>query len=141
MKFEKILSIKDIKKLEIQEFKKRGNSFSLMKNAGTAVAKVILKSIKKQPIIVVCGPGNNGGDGFILAEYLRKKGYEVNVFCLQKKYYKGDALKAFKELKIRTRNISKFKTRKNSVIIDSIFGIGLNRPISGTLKSVILRMN
>jgi len=88
MKFEKILSIKDIKKLEIQEFKKRGNSFSLMKSAGTAAAKVILKLIKKQPIIVVCGPGNNGGDGFILAEYLRKKDYEIGVFCLDKKYYK-----------------------------------------------------
>jgi len=141
MKFKKVLSIKDIKKLEIQEFKRRGNSFSLMKNAGTAAAKIILKLIKKQPIIVVCGPGNNGGDGFIIGNYLHKKNYKVEVFCLQKKYYKGDALKAFKKLKIRTRNISKFKARKNSAIIDSIFGIGLNRPISGTLKSVILRMN
>ena len=141
MKFKKILSVKDIKKLEIQEFKKRGNSFSLMKSAGISAAKIILKLIKKKPIIVVCGPGNNGGDGFIIGNYLHKKNYKVEVFCLQKKYYKGDALKAFKELKIRTRNISKFKARKNSVIIDSIFGIGLNRPISGTLKSVILRMN
>ena len=45
MKFKEILSIKDIQKLEIQEFKKRGNSFSLMKSAGTAVAKILLKSI------------------------------------------------------------------------------------------------
>ena len=141
MKFKKILSIKDIKKLEIQEFKKRGNSFSLMKNAGTAAAKVILKLIKKQPIIVVCGPGNNGGDGFILAEYFRKKDYEIDLFCLHKKNYKGDALKALKQLKIKTQNISKFKGRKNSAIIDSVFGNGLNRAISGTLKSVILRMN
>ena len=141
MKFKKILSIEDIKKLEILEFKKRGSSFSLMKSAGIAAAKVILKLIKKQPIIVVCGPGNNGGDGFIIGNYLHKKNYKVEVFCLQKKYYKGDALKALKKLKIRTRNISKFKARKNSAIIDSIFGIGLNRPISGTLKSVILRMN
>ena len=141
MKFKKILSIKDIKKLEFQEFKKRGNSFSLMKNAGSSAAKIILKLIKKKPIIVVCGPGNNGGDGFIIGNYLHKKNYKVEVFCLQKKYYKDDALKAFKELKIRTRNISKFKARKNSIIIDSIFGIGLNRAISGTLKSVILRMN
>ena len=133
MKFKKILSIEDIKKLVILEFKKRGSSFSLMKSAGISAAKVILKLIKKQPIIVVCGPGNNGGDGFIIGNYLYKKNYKVEVFCLQKKYYKGDALKAFKELKIRTRNISKFKARKNSVIIDSIFGIGLNRPISGTL--------
>ena len=85
MKFEKILSIKDIKKLEIQEFKKRGNSFSLMKSAGTAAAKVILKLTKKQPIIVVCGPGNNGGDGFIIGNYLHKKNYKVEVFCLKKK--------------------------------------------------------
>ena len=141
MKFEKILSIKDIKKLEIQEFKKRGNSFSLMKSAGTAAAKVILKLIKKQQIIVVCGPGNNGGDGFVIGNYLHKKNYKVEVFCLKKKNYKGDALKALKQLKIKTQNISKFKGKKNSAIIDSIFGNGLNRPISGTLKSVILRMN
>ena len=141
MKFKKVLSIKDIKKLEIKEFKRRGNSFSLMKSAGISAAKIILKLIKKKPIIVVCGPGNNGGDGFIIGNYLHKKNYKVEVFCLQKKYYKGDALKAYKKLKIRTRNISKFKARKNSAIIDSIFGIGLNRPISGTLKSVILRMN
>ena len=141
MKFTKILSIKDIKKLEIQEFKKRGNSFSLMKSAGTAAAKVILKLIKKHPIIVVCGPGNNGGDGFVIGNYLHKKNYKVEVFCLKKKNYKGDALKTLKQLKIKTQNISKFKGRKNSVIIDSVFGNGLNRAISGTLKSVILRMN
>ena len=141
MKFRKILSIKDIKQLEVQEFKKRGNSFSLMKSAGMAASKVILKLIKKQPIIVVCGPGNNGGDGFIIGNYLHKKNYKVEVFCLKKENYKGDALKALKQLKIKTQNISKFKGKKNSAIIDSIFGNGLNRPISGTLKSVILRIN
>jgi len=113
MKFKKVLSIKDIKKLEIQEFKRRGNSFSLMKNAGIAAAKIILKLIKKQPIIVVCGPGNNGGDGFILAEHLRKKGYKVDVFCLQKKHYKGDALKALNQLQIKSKNILDLKIKKN----------------------------
>ena len=141
MKFKKILSIKDIKKLEIQEFKKRGNSFSLMKNAGTAVAKVILKSIKKQPIIVVCGPGNNGGDGFILAEYLRKKAYEVDVFCLQKKYYKGDALKALNQLQIKNKSILDLKIKKKSVVIDCLFGTGISRKISGFLRKIIFKIN
>ena len=94
------------------KFKKRGNSFSLMKNAGTAAAKIILKLIKKQPIIVVCGPGNNGGDGFILAEYLRKKSYKVDVFCLQKKHYKGDALKALNQLQTKSKNILDLKIKK-----------------------------
>ena len=141
MKFKKILSIKDIKKLEVREFKRRGNSFSLMKNAGTAVAKVILKSIKKQPIIVVCGPGNNGGDGFILAEYLRKKGYEVDVFCLQKKYYKGDALKALNQLQIKSKSILDLKIKKKSVVIDCLFGTGISRKISGFLRKIIFKIN
>ena len=141
MKFKKILSIKDIKKLEIQEFKRRGNSFSLMKKAGTAAAKIILKLTKKQPIIVVCGPGNNGGDGFILAEYLRKKDCEVDVFCLKKKYYSGDSLKAFKKLKIKVKDISDFKIRSKSIIIDCIFGSGLSRKILGNLKDIIYKIN
>ena len=141
MKFKKVLSIKDIKKLEIQEFKRRGDSFSLMKNAGTAAAKIILKLIKKQPIIIVCGPGNNGGDGFILAEYLRKKGYKVDVFCLQKKYYKGDALKALNQLQIKSKNILDLKIKKKSVIIDCLFGTGISRNISGFLRKVIFKIN
>ena len=141
MKFKKVLSIEDIKKLEIQEFKRRGNSFSLMKNAGTAAAKIILKLIKKQPIIVVCGPGNNGGDGFILAEYLRKKSYKVDVFCLQKKHYKGDALKALNQLQIKSKNILDLKIKKKSVIIDCLFGTGISRNVSGFLRKVIFKIN
>ena len=138
----KVFSVEEIKEIESREFRKRGgDSFSLMVNAGVNCAKKIIKLVKKKPIIIVCGPGNNAGDGFIIGNYLHEKEYKVEVFCLQKKYYKGDALKAFKKLKIKTQNISKFKARKNSVIIDCIFGTGLNKPISGTLKSVILRMN
>ena len=138
----KVFSVEEIKEIESREFRKRGgDSFSLMVNAGVNCAKKIIKLVKKKPIIIVCGPGNNGGDGFIIGNCLHEKEYKVEVFCLQKKYYKGDALKAFKKLKIKTQNISKFKARKNSVIIDCIFGTGLNKPISGTLKSVILRMN
>ena len=138
----KVFSVEEIKEIESREFRKRGgDSFSLMVDAGVNCAKKIIKLVKKKPIIIVCGPGNNGGDGFIIGNYLHEKEYKVEVFCLQKKYYKGDALKAFKKLKIKTQNISKFKARKNSVIIDCIFGTGLNKPISGTLKSVILRMN
>ena len=112
-----------------------------MKNAGTAVAKVILKSIKKQPIIVVCGPGNNGGDGFILAEYFRKKDYEIDVFCLHKKNYKGDALKALNQLHIKRKSILDLKIKKKSVIIDCLFGTGISRKISGFFRKVIFKIN
>ena len=89
MKINKILSIKDIKKLEMQEFKRtRKFIFTNEKTQVPIVAKKIIKLIKKKPIIIVCGPGNNAGDGFIIGNYLHKKNYKVEVFCLQKKYYK-----------------------------------------------------
>jgi NAD(P)H-hydrate epimerase len=136
-----IFSVKEIKQIEAQEFKKRGNSFSLMIEAGVNCAKKIIKLIKKQPIIVVCGPGNNGGDGFILAQYLKQKNYEIDVFCLQKKFYKGDALKALSQLQINIKNILNLKIKKKSVIIDCLFGIGIKRKISGSLKKSILKIN
>jgi len=137
----KVFSVEEIKKIEAREFRKRGDSLSLMVDAGINCAKKIIKLVKKKPIIIVCGPGNNAGDGFIIGNYLNTKNYKIDLFCLKNKSYKGDALKALKRLKIKTQNISKFKARKNSVIIDCIFGTGLNRKISGTLKSVILRLN
>ena len=72
---------------------------------------------------------------------MRKKNYIVDIFSLQKKNYNGDALKAYKKLKIKNYNMSKFKIKKNSILIDCVFGLGLNRKISGMLRSVILKIN
>ena len=84
MKIKKIFSIKDIKKLEIEEFKKRGNSCSMMVEAGINSAKKITKLINRQhQVIVICGPGNNAGDGFIIGNYLITKNYKVDLFCLK----------------------------------------------------------
>ena len=137
----KILSVKEIGRIEAKEFKKRGNSFSLMVDAGHNCAKTITKFIKKKPVTVICGPGNNGGDGFILSEYLRKKKFRIKVFCLKKKHYKGDALTALKKLKIKTKDISNFKADDNSLIIDCLFGIGISRKISGDLKKIVFKIN
>ncbi len=137
----KIFSLKKIRKIEAQEFKKRGDSFSLMADAGTNCAKKIIKLIKNKPITIVAGKGNNAGDGFIIAEYLRKRNYIVKLYCFNKKLYKGDALKAFKKLKVKPLNILKFKFIKYSILIDCLFGTGLNRFISGRLRSIIFEMN
>tara|TARA_B100001123_G_scaffold250696_1_gene279801 strand:- start:371 stop:997 length:627 start_codon:yes stop_codon:yes gene_type:complete len=142
MRFKKILSVKHIKKLENREFKKRADSFSLMISAGNESAKKIIKIIgRRSPIAIICGPGNNGGDGFIISDYLSSRNYKVDVFCFNKKNYKGDALKALKKVRIKTQHFSKFKSRKYLVLVDCVFGIGLNRKISGYLKSLISEIN
>jgi NAD(P)H-hydrate epimerase len=76
-----------------------------------------------------------------LSEHLRKKGYKVDVFCLQKKYYKDDALKALNQLQIKSKNILDLKIKKKSVIIDCLFGTGISRNVSGFLRKAILKIN
>ena len=86
------LSISEIKDIEKREFLRLGDSFKLMEQAGEACAKQIIKIYKKNRFIVVCGPGNNGGDGLILSSCLSEHGKEVDLYCLGKNSYKGDSL-------------------------------------------------
>ena len=66
------VSSREMKLFEKKEFLKK-KSYFFMKNAGKQAFNLIRKNFKnKQPIIVLCGPGNNGGDGFIIAKYLKK---------------------------------------------------------------------
>ena len=67
-----------------------------MVDAGTNCAKKIIKLINKQQLrnYYMWSQETMRGDGFIIGNYLHKKNYKVKIFCLQKKYYKGDALKA-----------------------------------------------
>ena len=115
------------------------NSYSFMKKAGYEVFKFIRDNFKKeQSIIVLCGPGNNGGDGFIAANHLLKGGYNTKVYTLSNKgKYSGDALLALKNFKGQVKSISFLKIIPNSFIIDALFGIGLKRKIGGRLKNII----
>ena len=70
-----------------------------MKKAGARCANKILKIQKSKNFLIYCGPGNNGGDGFIIGKTLLKKGYGVRIVStIQINKYSGDALKALKQL-------------------------------------------
>ena len=74
----KILSVKAMKKIESVNFKNR-NSFFFMKKAGARCANKILKIQKSKNFLIYCGPGNHGGDGFIIGKTLLKKGWKLNL--------------------------------------------------------------
>ena len=97
-RIKEIVSSREMESFEKEQFL-RSDSYFFMKKAGNEVFKAISKNFSnKQPVIVLCGPGNNGGDGFVIAKNLDKKGYQVEVYALiNKNNYKGDALKAFSE--------------------------------------------
>ena len=134
-------TIHQIRKLENEEFKKLKSSFILMERAGSACAKFILNKFTFSHATILCGPGNNAGDGFIIARLLKKNKKKVSLYCLNKNTYSGDALKAYKKNKLQKKTFKTFNIKKNSLIIDCLFGIGLNRKIKGILKNVILLVN
>ena len=119
------------------------DSYFFMQKAGIRIFEFINKNFKnKKSIIVLCGPGNNGGDGFVVSRHLMEHGYQVQVYIFtNKKNYKGDALKALKEFKGNLKKINLFKLNKKALIIDALFGIGLKRNIKGVLRKVFKKIN
>ena len=137
-----IFSPEEMRRLEQVQFLKR-SSYPFMQKAGSQVFKFINNRFKnKQPVIVLCGPGNNGGDGFIVARHLIDHGYPVEVYIFANaNNYKGDALTALKKFGGKLKKISLFKLQKNALIVDALFGIGLKRNIKGILSKVFKKIN
>jgi len=137
----KIYSVEEIKIIEKNKFKKLKNSYLLMNRAGFNCAKKILKSNSNKKFIVLCGPGNNGGDGLVISQSFKKKNQNVILYCLQSKAYKGDAKIAFKKNQLAKNNYKNLNIFKKSIIIDCLFGVGLNRKVGGIYKKVIKKVN
>ena len=137
----KIYSVEEIQTIEKKEFKKLRNSYVLMRRAGTNCAKKIYKSKLNSKFIVLCGPGNNGGDGLVISQALKKLNQNVILYCLEFITYKGDAKIAYKKNRLTKNNYNDLNIPKNSVIIDCLFGIGLNRKVKGMYKNIIKKVN
>ena len=93
--------------------------------------KKIYKSYLKKKFVVLCGPGNNGGDGLVISQALKKLNQNVTLYCLDSNSYKGDAKKAYKKNNLIKNNYKNLSIIKKCIIIDCLFGIGLNRKIKG----------
>ena len=137
----KIYNIEEIQFLEQKEFKKLKNSYALMNKAGINCAKKIYKLHLKKKIVVLCGPGNNGGDGLVISQILKKLNQNVTLYCLDSNFYKGDAKKAYRKNYLNKNNYKNFNIIEKSIIIDCLFGIGLNRKIKGIYKKIINKVN
>ena len=120
----------------------------LMENAGRAVSNVLLREYPDaKRISVFCGGGNNGGDGFVIARHLINAGKEVNTYLLRNKnVYKSDAKTNLNALLKISKNIKRLKSdlsnyKKSDVIVDAIFGTGLESEVRGSYKKIIEKIN
>ncbi len=114
----------------------------LMENAGRAVADSCSAVLQGRRVVVVAGPGNNGGDGFIAARHLAERGYAVRVsFVGDRKRLKGDAALAAERWSGPVEDASPVSLTDCDIIIDALFGAGLDRDVEGLPRAMIKAMN
>ncbi|MBR1207170.1 MULTISPECIES: NAD(P)H-hydrate dehydratase [unclassified Bradyrhizobium] len=116
--------------------------FALMMSAGQAVAEAAMELVEEGPIVVVAGRGNNGGDGFVAAAELAARGRDVSVILLcERDSLHGDAALAAKGWKYPVLPFNPQALGKPALIIDALFGAGLNRPVKGDPLEMIAAIN
>ena len=114
---------------------------TLMENAGAAVARAIADRWTPRPVTVLCGPGNNGGDGFVAARYLSKRGWPVALALLgDKGALMGDAGHHADLWTGEVMPLGSVTFEGTGLVIDALFGAGLSRPLDGVSREVVDRL-
>lgn len=114
----------------------------LMENAGRAVAGAALAVNRGAPVLVMCGPGNNGGDGFVAARHLQAAGRPVRVALLgDRSRLAGDAAKMAARWSGPVEPLNPDAIRDAGVVVDAIFGAGLSKSVDGVAAETIAALN
>jgi hydroxyethylthiazole kinase-like uncharacterized protein yjeF len=115
---------------------------TLMENAGYAVADAVAaRSALGVSIVVVAGPGNNGGDAFVAARVLRERGYRVAVVDLAGEGGTGAAAAARAHCRVERIAADDPRLARADVVIDGLFGAGLSRDVEGEFATLVERIN
>jgi hydroxyethylthiazole kinase-like uncharacterized protein yjeF len=115
----------------------------LMEQAGRAVAEAIAsRHPPGSRVVVVAGPGNNGGDGFVAARVLAERGHRVRMLLLgERSRLKGDAALAASRWQGAVDPANPQALAGADVILDALFGAGLDRPVEGPARAMIEAIN
>jgi NAD(P)H-hydrate epimerase len=140
----RVVTAAEMRSAETKLFARGVPGFDVMSKAGRAVVAAIQSRWpgRFDRAVVLCGPGNNGGDGFVVAAELAALGWSVHLATVfPPSGYSGDAACAaalwggeFEELR---PGLLKEIVDGDTVIVDALFGIGLGRPLEGVVKTVV----
>lgn len=149
----KIVSAAEMREIDRMTTERFGiPSLSLMENAGTAVASLVTGDYPlARTVGIICGKGNNGGDGFVAARKLHEAGREVRLILLaDPRELRGDAAEMFKRLRIspvvvRSGEELEMEQARSAfaadLILDAILGTGFRPPVTGLHSEAIAAMN
>jgi hydroxyethylthiazole kinase-like uncharacterized protein yjeF len=137
----RLLTPKEMGEADRQTIQKGVPEFALMQNAGQVVADYVQTYFEPCTVGVLCGPGNNGGDGFVVARLLREAGWSVKLTFQGQRDKLGGAAQQHFELWGADDSPVNEVLDDAELLIDGLFGAGLDRNISGTFAELIKRMN
>ena len=110
---------------------------ALMENAGWAVARAVRARLRPCPTLVLCGPGNNGGDGYVLARLLALQGWPVMVAGLAPPRAGSDAALAALRWSGPEAKFGPDEAMRAGLVIDAVFGAGLSRDVDGVAAATL----
>lgn len=112
-----------------------------MQIAAKKCVNYIIKNIKFKKILIICGPGNNGGDGMLIAKYLNDRNLNVTIISPLNLGKTEDSKNSLKEIQGLGLVKKKINLKEYDLIVDCLFGTGLNRPFSKKLILFIDKIN
>jgi hydroxyethylthiazole kinase-like uncharacterized protein yjeF len=110
----------------------------LMEQAGAALAEAVYRFAGPMPALILCGPGNNGGDGYVAARHLAERGVEVRVAALSDP--SSDAAKSARSRWDGAIEALSGDTRSTPLLIDCLFGTGLKRGLEQCVSEQLVRL-
>ena len=136
-----ILSNKEMAKADLLTIESGISSLDLMFNAGKKVFNNLPVQRGKRALFI-CGPGNNGGDGYVAADLLLKQGMEIDIYCPISKAKESNDNLHYKQKLNKSLFVSKIRSLSNyCYVVDALFGTGLSRTMSNDLSSLVSKIN
>lgn len=116
------------------------DGMDLMRNAGRAVASLVLAHYPMASRVhVLCGPGNNGGDGYIVARVLAESGVSISLWASAAPKSGSDAATASAECPLQARPLTEFDAASGDIVVDAIYGAGLSKPLDAAAARAVVR--
>ncbi len=132
-----ILTCAEIREAELRADLSGASLRQLMLNAGTACADYVDQRYPDARIVVLCGPGNNGGDGFVAASRLARRNRQVVVYELSGGRTGGDREWASKEWPGAHQPLEALELEDGDVVLDALFGAGIARALEGPARAAV----
>lgn len=137
-----ILTVREMAKADAATIAAGTPGIQLMESAGAAVARSVRARWSPRPVSVLCGPGYNGGDGYVVARHLRDAGWPVTVSSAAgRERLHGDAALAAARWIGPDRPLDDSALDGAALVVDGLFGAGLDRPLEGTVRRVVDLIN